>query len=568
MGKIGLPIALVLEQHGGHTVVGYDSSPQPVEILYGRARPPQEAGLAELIASTDIAIAKDPAEVVRRSDGLVLVAVQTPHAPEYGGEVPQPPEPRDFEYGYLVQAVRDVARAAADQRKWTLIVVVSTCLPGTVDRVLRPLLNDFTELVYNPAFIAMGTTVADFLNPEFVLLGTDFSQGHAVARVKELYATLHSRPVVTMSVTSAELTKVAYNVFISMKIVFANMLAELAEGTGADCDDVAGALALATDRVVSPKYLSGGMGDGGHCHPRDLIALDWLSQRLELSANVAGFLADAREQQSRGLAQTVHRWARQTGMAVCLLGKAYKPESDLTGGSPALLLAHQLRTELGLEVEHWDPVTDGDGGAPSLLHAKVYVITTRTPCSPLRPSRPAPWSSTRSAASRTGPVWSCTGSDGGREPAPGGDRRRSRPPAPAALHPPGRTRERLGADSPAGQCGHRRGHRARGSGQDPEPGAVAGRHRVHGVPRLGRPAAAVPPGGIGRTPAGDRRGSGLPAFRRDRRLGPLRAVRAHAVRPGGAGDLQPDPGHGAGAHGTAPGGRRVPAARTAGQPLR
>jgi len=377
LGKIGIPIALVLEKYGRHAVVGYDPSPRPAKILYGGEQPPQEAGLAELIASTDIALAADPTEVVRRSDGLVLVAVQTPHAPEYGGEVPAPSEPRDFEYGYLVQAVRDVARAAADQHKWTAVVVVSTCLPGTVDRVLRPLLNESTELVYNPAFIAMGTTVSDFLDPEFVLVGTDFPQGQAVAALKALYAPLHGRPVVTMSVASAELAKVAYNVYISSKIVFANMLAELAEATGADCDDVADALSLATDRVVSPKYLAGGMGDGGHCHPRDLIALDWLSQRLDLSANLAGFLADAREAQSRQLAQTVHRWARQTGMAVCLLGKAYKPESDLVGGSPALLLAHQLRTELGLEVEHWDPVTDGDGGVPRLLHAKVYVITTR-----------------------------------------------------------------------------------------------------------------------------------------------------------------------------------------------
>ena len=377
MGKIGLPIALVLEKYGRHMVVGYDPSPRPAKILYGGEQPPQEAGLAELIKNAGIAIAKDPAEVVRRSDGLVLVTVQTPHAPEYGGEAPVPSEPRDFAYGYLVQAVRDIARAAADQKKWTVVVVVSTCLPGTVDRLLRPLLNDFTELVYNPAFIAMGTTVADFLDPEFVLLGTGFPQGQAVARVKKLYATLHSRPVVTMSVTSAELAKVAYNVFISMKIVFANMIAELAEATGADCDDVTGALALATERVVSPKYLSGGMGDGCCCHPRDLIALDWLSQRLELSANMAGFLSDAREQQSRGLAQTVYRWHRQTGMAVCLLGKACKPESDLACGSPALLLAHQIRTELGLEMEHWDPVIDGDGGVPRLLHAKVYVITTR-----------------------------------------------------------------------------------------------------------------------------------------------------------------------------------------------
>jgi UDPglucose 6-dehydrogenase len=118
------------------------------------------------------------------------------------------------------------------------------------------------------------------------------------------------------------------------------------------------------------------MGDGGHCHPRDLIAMSWLAQRLGLSTDVLGYMARAREAQSGWLADLVQQWADQTGLDVMILGKAYKPGSDLTGGSPALLLAHQLK-ERGVLFDHRDPHTDlwfdGIDGEP----ARVFVIATR-----------------------------------------------------------------------------------------------------------------------------------------------------------------------------------------------
>lgn len=376
LGKLGLTCALVLEKHGGHKVVGYDPSSRPNDILRGHAEPPREEGIKELLAGSQMQVASTPAEVVREAE-VIFVAVQTPHGADYGGEVPAPAEPRDFEYGYLVQAVRDLVTASTEQQKYVTIVVVSTCLPGTMNRLIRPLLSFRTKLVYNPAFIAMGTTVNDFLNPEFVLLGADDADD--AIPVAEVYRTLHDRPRVVVSVESAELTKIAYNVVISAKIVIGNTLMEIADKTGADCDQVIDALSLATDRVLSPKYLRGGMGDGGHCHPRDLIAMCWLTNKLDLSSDTLCTLARAREQQSGWLADLAEQWADMTLMDIHILGKAYKPESDLTGGSPALLLAHQLR-ERGRRVDHWDPFVDGDGGSRRKLIITVpgvYVIGTK-----------------------------------------------------------------------------------------------------------------------------------------------------------------------------------------------
>ncbi|MFE9735463.1 NAD(P)-binding domain-containing protein [Streptomyces sp. NPDC005863] len=373
LGKLGAVCALTLAKHGGHRVIGYDPSPRPAQILRGEVPPPQEEGIEALLPGADLTLASSPAQVVATADDVVFVAVQTPHSPAYGGETPMPQEPQDFEYQYLVQAVRDLCRAAAEQAKPITIAVISTCLPGTMNRLIRPLLNEFTTLVYNPAFIAMGTTIADCLKPEFVLIGADDRRN--AQPVLDIHATVHDRPAQIMSIESAELTKVAYNVAVSTKIVVANAIMEICHKTGADCDAVTDALAAATDRVVSAKYMRGGMGDGGHCHPRDLIAMSWLAQRLDLSTDVLGYMVRAREAQSSWLADLVQQWGEQTGFDIMILGKAYKPGSDLTGGSPALLLAHQLR-QRGLKLEHWDPHVD-TGGAFAPDRPGVFVIATR-----------------------------------------------------------------------------------------------------------------------------------------------------------------------------------------------
>lgn len=373
LGKLGLTCALALEKHGGHQVYGYDPSPRPQQILNGTVPPPEEAGIEELLNGSRLLVMPSPGDVVAASEGIVMVSVQTPHDPRYGGETPIVDESADFEYGYLIQAVRDIATAADEQGKQITLVVISTVLPGTTRAHLAPLCGPNVKLVYGPYFIAMSTTVQDFLHPEFVLLGSDHPE--AVADVADLYRTVHDRPAHAVSLESAELTKVAYNCFISMKIVFANMVMEICQKTGADCDAVADGLALATDRIASSAYMRGGMGDSGACHPRDNQAMSWLAGRLDLSVDLMGYVSQAREQQSAWLAGLVDHWHRMSGLSVCLLGKAYKPNVSLVNGSAGLLLAHQLR-ERGLDLEHWDPHVD-KGGTFAPDGPGVFVIATR-----------------------------------------------------------------------------------------------------------------------------------------------------------------------------------------------
>jgi UDPglucose 6-dehydrogenase len=211
-----------------------------------------------------------------------------------------------------------------------------------------------THCLYNPFFIAMGTTIPDFRDPEFVLVGTD---GAHPGPLKEFYSTIHSKPVFVTTIKTAELTKVAYNTFIGLKIAFANTMMELCEKTGADVDDLVDALSLADRRILSPAYLRGGMGDGGGCHPRDNIALSWLAREVGLSYDLFSALMECRERQTEWLADMITEYGDGEEWPVEIMGKAYKPNTALTVGSPATLLANMLR-ERGIEFEHTDPVVD------------------------------------------------------------------------------------------------------------------------------------------------------------------------------------------------------------------
>lgn len=376
LGKLGLPCALALEQHGGHQVIGYDASSEVInDILAGQLTPRVEARLPELVANTKMTIGESIADVVRGADELVFVSVPTPHAAEYGGERPMPEVLSDFNYAALREVTCEISQAAEAQAKMITMVVISTTLPGTMEREIVPLLGEHVTLAYNPFFIAMGTTVHDYLNPEFVLIGVEAADTDVTTLI-DVYSTLvPAAPIVVLSLTEAELTKVAYNTFISMKIVFANTLMEICHKMNADVDLVSKALSFAKTRVISSAYLRGGMGDGGACHPRDNIAMSWLAEQLELSADPFEFVTHAREVQSAWLTDEVVALSYDYELPIVILGKSYKPGSDLTYGSPALLLRNQL-AEFGVEVAaHWDPYVDQDD-AP-LSEPAVFVLATR-----------------------------------------------------------------------------------------------------------------------------------------------------------------------------------------------
>ncbi len=351
LGKLGLPCALAVESRG-HSVVGYDPSQQVKNIIDTRKLQYQEIWAQDYLDKTKIKI-KSIEEVVKHSE-IIFVPIQTPHGEKFEGSTRIPDEREDFDYSYLKKGVKDLSDEIEKQGEDKIVIIISTVLPGTIRREIIPLLGSHTKLCYNPFFIAMGTTIRDFLCPEIVLFGVD---DHNVARkAKTFYKTLHHSPFYETTIENAELTKVIYNTFISTKISFVNTVMEMCHQLpNTNVDDITNALKMCDDRIISYKYLSGGMGDGGGCHPRDNIALSWLSDKMGMSYNWFDSIMKQRENQTEWLADLIEKHAEDRGINI--LGKSFKPETNITTGSPSILLKNILE-ERGHGVFMWDPYID------------------------------------------------------------------------------------------------------------------------------------------------------------------------------------------------------------------
>lgn len=339
LGKLGLPVALAVESKG-HNVVGYDINPNVAKYLQDKQIPFKEEGIQPLLDNNKIEIKENIKEVVAASD-IIFIPIQTPHEAQFEGATRMPDERRDFDYTWLKEGVKAVSDSAEELGKYVTVVVISTCLPGTYEREIKPLLNEYVNYIYNPFFIAMGTVLADFLNPEFVLIGRDVEQmGFHVAGLEQFYSTIHDKYCFITDITTAEGIKVFYNTFITTKTVLANIYGEMAHKLGMDVDDISAALSFATDRIISPKYLKAGMGDGGGCHPRDNIALSHIARQVNLSHNIFEDLMAAREDHAEWLADLIME--QDTSLSTIILGRSFKPETNIETGSPAILVSNIL----------------------------------------------------------------------------------------------------------------------------------------------------------------------------------------------------------------------------------
>ncbi len=349
LGKLGLPVATVM-QLKGFDVLGYDPKPTtwPSYEPIGNWPEGPEAAPAR---------AESYADVAAHAEGsIIFVAVQTPHEDRLDGTHTNR-DIGDFDYAYLIDVIKSIS---AYVEKPTTIAIISTVSPGSIREHILPLANEHMEIVYNPFFIAMGTTVRDFLEPEFILLGYDKFEGGGVDRLAEFYIDLHDSPppIKQMSYESAELVKMGYNTFITQKINFANWMMQLCEAIPqADIDDVTSTLKAADKRLTSTAYMDAGMGDGGACHPRDNIVMEWLSDEISIFENPAQSANDIREQQARWLADVVLQYHKDD-MEIIIYGYAYKPDTPLTQGSAALLVANILH-DCGHQPVLIDPVVDG-----------------------------------------------------------------------------------------------------------------------------------------------------------------------------------------------------------------
>ena len=368
LGKLGLPVALAVESKG-HDVVGYDISQNVKNIIEAKKIPYKEIWAQDYLDKSNIKF-EQLDKVVSHSE-IIFVPIQTPHDPLYEGITRIPDKRVDFDYTYLISGMKKLSAEIEKQGSDKVVIIISTVLPGTIRQQIKPFLGKHTKICYNPFFIAMGTTMKDFLYPEFILFGVDDLK--AANKAEKFYRTINNATFFKTTIENAELIKVSYNTFISTKIAFINTIMEMCHKLpNTNIDDVTNALMLGNKRLISGAYLRGGMGDGGGCHPRDNIALSWLARKLNISNDFFDQIMMQREKQTDWLVELIVQ-NQIKNKKTYILGKSFKPETNIMTGSPSILLDNLLK-EKGIEAIKYDPYVDQN---KPVFEQGVYFIGTK-----------------------------------------------------------------------------------------------------------------------------------------------------------------------------------------------
>jgi UDPglucose 6-dehydrogenase len=372
LGKLGASMAAAIAGRG-FDVIGVDVNASVIEALNTGRAPVSETALANAIETNSARLRATAShdEAVARSD-VTFVVVPTPSD-----------QTGMFSLQYASYAFREIGRGLALKEGYHLVVLTSTVLPGSTRQVLVPELEaasgkkcgrDF-GVCYSPEFIALGSAIRDFLNPDFTLVG-EFDE-RSGSTLEHCYAEIleNDAPCKRMSLENAELTKLAVNTFVTTKIAYANMLAELCEVIpGGDVDVVSDALGC--DKRIGRRYLTGGLGFGGPCFPRDNIALSAFGQRVGVGTDIAVTTDAANRALVPRLVRQVRAVARP-GNTVAVLGLAYKPQSHVIERSQGLEAALAI-AEAGIRVVCYDPLARS--AARNELKDKALVLDSVAAC--------------------------------------------------------------------------------------------------------------------------------------------------------------------------------------------
>jgi UDPglucose 6-dehydrogenase len=249
-------------------------------------------------------------------------------------------------------------------------------LPGSTRFGLLPILEKHSGkqcgkdfgLCYSPEFIALGTVIRDYLNPDFYLVGEfDERSGASLESVNARVA-LNQAPTKRMSIENAELAKISVNSFVTLKISYANMLADLCERIpGGDVDVVSDAIGM--DNRIGRRYLTGGFGFGGPCFPRDNVALNFMGKHLGASTELLEVNDHFNRSISPRFVEKLKPYLHKRS-TVAVLGLAYKPLSHVIEESAGMYLCLSLANS-GYRVIGYDPLAAAEAQAALRMHALV-----------------------------------------------------------------------------------------------------------------------------------------------------------------------------------------------------
>ena len=367
LGYVGA-VSLACLVRDGHRVVGVDVDQAKLDLIAAGKTPVVEEGMVDLMArvaaSGRVEVTRDTRQAVARTD-LSLICVGTPSAPN-GSQ----------DQSAMLRLANDLGVALRDKRTPHVIVFRSTLVPGTVDEVLRPIVEresgkrdgvDF-HICFQPEFLREGSSIRDYDQPPFTIVGA--AAEAPTLTLKQLFGHLPCQFHAT-SIRAAEMLKYACNNFHALKITFANETARLCEALGVDPFEVMDLVCRDTQLNISKAYLRPGFAFGGSCLPKDLRATTYLAKMRDVELPMlGGILASNRIQIDTAIAKVLASGKRRVGM----IGLAFKTGTDDLRESPLVLLAEQLIGK-GLSLLIYDPEVH----LSNLLGANRRFIETHVP---------------------------------------------------------------------------------------------------------------------------------------------------------------------------------------------
>ncbi len=335
LGYVGTVSAGCLAQQG-HEVIGVDPEPRKVDLINAGKSPIIEKDIGAIVerqvAAGRLAATTDVIDAVQRSD-LVLVCVGTPSRAN-----------GDIELKYIRRVAEEIGQAIRHHPGAPAVVIRSTMLPGTMRKVVIPILEESSGrragiefgVCINPEFLREGTAVHDYFHPPKTVIGElNPASGDLLA---SLYVHLDA-PMIRTDIDTAEMVKYADNAWHALKVGFANEIGNVCKGLDVDGHRVMDIFCQDTKLNLSPYYLKPGFAFGGSCLPKDLRALLYKAKTLDLSLPILAAILPSNEQQiERGVRTVIEKGSRKVGV----LGFSFKAGTDDLRESPVVELTERL----------------------------------------------------------------------------------------------------------------------------------------------------------------------------------------------------------------------------------
>src|SRR5687768_1833407 len=335
IGYVGCVSAACLAR-AGHDVIGVDVNPTKVEIINSGASPIVEPGINEVIADVvktkKLSATTDTVQAVKSTD-MSLVCVGTPSKPN-----------GSLDLGHVRRVCEEIGAALATKNERHTIVIRSTMLPGSVESVAQPALEEASGkkvgkdfgLCVNPEFLREGTSLKDFYAPPFTLIGASDEQ--TAKTVASLYAEIDA-PVFTTSIKTAEMVKYVCNCFHALKVSFANEIGNICKALELDSHEVMNVFCADTKLNLSSYYLKPAFAFGGSCLPKDLRAVTYKAKELDVEVPLLTAISITnRLQIERALDMVLRTGKKRIG----ILGFSFKAGTDDLRESPMVTLIETL----------------------------------------------------------------------------------------------------------------------------------------------------------------------------------------------------------------------------------